>query len=379
MLRSPLPIGLVLTSFDPGGTERQMTELISRLDPRRFTVHVACFRREGLWLERVEHAAAEVAEFRLRGFASAGTAAQLVRFARWCRARRLAVVHACDFYANVFALPGAALARVPVRIGSRRDLVLPGRSDAQHALQRLAYRAAHRVVANSRAAAAQVAREGVSPERIAVIPNGIEMTRYPAAPARAARRVITTVANLRGEKGHEVLIEAAARVLRERPGTVFQLVGGGPMKTQLQQQAYDLGIADAVRFLGHREDVPQLLHDSDLFVLPSRSEAFPNGVVEAMAVGLPVVASDVGGIPELIEHERNGVLVPVGDAEALARALLRLIDDPARTAELGAAARATIAQGYSFERMVAAFETLYLQMLGPRLSNRLPIPSHARG
>jgi hypothetical protein len=157
--RAPLPIGIVLTSFDPGGTERQMTELISRLDRQRFALHVACFRRQGLWLPKVERAALEVAEFPLRGFASPGTPRQLIRFAQWCRARRLAVVHTCDFYANVFGLTGAALARVPVRIGSRRDLVLPGRTEAQHRVQRLAYRTAHHVVANSRAAAAQVARE----------------------------------------------------------------------------------------------------------------------------------------------------------------------------------------------------------------------------
>ena len=356
-----------------------MTELITRLDRQRFAVHVACFRRQGLWLGQVVAAAVEVAEFPLHGFASAGAAAQLFRFARWCRDRRLAVVHTCDFYANVFGLTGAALARVPVRIGSRRDLVLPGRSDAQHALQRLAYRTAHHVVANSRAAAAQVGLEGVRPDRIVVIPNGIELSRYPASPTRAKRRVVTTVANLRAEKGHEVLIAAAARVVRERPGTIFQLVGDGPMRQRLETRAGELGLADAVRFLGHREDVPEVLHESDVFVLPSRSEAFPNGVVEGMAAGLPVVASNVGGIPELIEHGRNGLLVPVGDDEALASALVTLIDDAAHATALATAARDTIRRGYSFDRMVDAFEALYVGSLPGRLSNSLPIPSHARG
>jgi glycosyltransferase involved in cell wall biosynthesis len=191
--------------------------------------------------------------------------------------------------------------------------------------------------------------------------------------------VVTTVANLRAEKGLEVLLAAAARVVRDRPGTVFQLVGNGTMRERLEAQARELGLGDAVRFLGHREDVPEVLHGSDLFVLPSRSEAFPNGVVEGMAAGLPVVASDVGGIPELIEHERNGLLVPVGDDQALAAALLRLIDDPVKAAALAAAARDTIQRGYSFERMVAAFEALYVSSLSSQLSNSLPIPSHARG
>jgi glycosyltransferase involved in cell wall biosynthesis len=376
---APLPIGIVLTSFDPGGTERQMTELIARLDRSRFEVFVACFRREGAWLPKVERAAAEVAAFPLRGFASPSTATQFLRFARWCRDRRLAILHACDFYANVFALPGAALARIPLRIGSRRDLVLPGRSAAQHRLQRMGYRHAHRVVANSQAAAAQVVAEGLRADRVVVIPNGIDMARYRAAPHRPARRVVTSVANLRREKGHDVLIAAAARVMRAHPDVVFHLVGGGPMRDALERQARDLGVAEAVRFLGHREDVPQLLYDSDVFVLPSLSEAFPNGVVEAMAAGLPVVASEVGGIPELITNGGTGMLVPPGDPQELATAIIRLLSDPAAASALSTAARATIERRYSFDRMVAAFEALYLGALPARLSNSLPIPSHADG
>jgi glycosyltransferase involved in cell wall biosynthesis len=374
-----LPIAIVITSFDPGGTERQMTELITRIDPQRFEVHVACFRRQGLWLAKVEHAVAEIAEFPLRSFQSPSTLRQLILFARWCRSRRVAVVHTCDFYANVFGLTGAALARVPVRIGSRRDLVLPGRSAAKHRLQRLAYRFAHRVVANSRAAARQLEREQVAPARIVVIPNGIDIDLYRTAPTRTPRTVVTTVANLRPEKGHDVLLDAAIRVGRERPGTVFQLVGDGPIREALDRRLSEFDPSSAVRLLGHREDVPDVLRASDLFVLPSRSEAFPNGVVEAMAAGLPVVASNVGGIPELIEDGRNGILVPVGDADALATAIIGLLDDSARARAIATRARETIEQGYSFDRMVASFEALYADTLGTRMSNSVPIPSHAGG
>jgi glycosyltransferase involved in cell wall biosynthesis len=242
-------------------------------------------------------------------------------------------VHACDFYANVFALTGAALARVPLRLGSRRDILIPQRSAGQHRLQSYSYRFAHRVVANSRAAAEQLLREGVSPNAISVIPNGIDRRLYARARSRTPRRTVTTVANLRAEKGHDVLIRAAARVTRDIPGAVFQLVGDGPMRDALAVQAESLGISHAVRFLGHREDVPDVLQESDLFVLPSRTEAFPNGVLEAMAAGLPVVASSVGGIPELIRDDENGVLVPVADEDALAAAILSLMREPHRLRE----------------------------------------------
>ncbi|MGE0445036.1 MAG: glycosyltransferase [Vicinamibacterales bacterium] len=374
MPHSRVAVGLVLTSFDPGGTERQMTELIARLDRARFDVHVACFRREGHWLPRVEAAALSVTEFPISGFRSPSTLGQLLAFARWCRERRLAVVQACDFYANVFALPCAALARVPVRIGSRRDLVLPGRSAGQHRLQRWAYRLAHRIVANSQAAAQQVAAEGIPESRVTVIPNGVDLRTFgPPHPRTAGPpnlRTITTVANLRPEKGHDVLLEAAARVVRTHPDVQFQFVGDGPMRSTLEQRARAMDLGGRVAFLGHREDVPELLANCTLFVLPSRSEAFPNGLVEAMAAGVPAIASGVGGILELIQHERNGLLAPVGDGVALADAIVSLLDDPGTAERLGAHARQTIESRYSFDRMVGAFEALYLNQLA---GSRFPI------
>ncbi|MCU1385815.1 MAG: hypothetical protein JWL71_4512 [Acidobacteria bacterium] len=363
-----IPIAIVLTSFDPGGTERQMTELISRLDQTRFEVHVACIRREGRWLSKVEPVASSIACFPLTSFRSATAAREIARFVRWCRSRRIAVVHACDFYANVFALTGAALARVPVRIGSRRDILIPQRSSAQHRLQALSYRCAHHIVANSRAAAIQLEREGVGRSRISVIPNGIDLERYAPAPVRTPGHVVTTVANLRPEKGHDVLVRAMATVAREIPDVVVQLVGGGPMRAALLGQIGTLGLTNVVRLLGDREDVPEVLAGTDVFVLPSRTEAFPNGIMEAMAMRLPVVASDVGGIPELIAHERNGILVPPDDERALAAAVLELFRDPARADRLAASARATIESRYSFERMVREFEALYEVELGRGLS-----------
>src|SRR5262249_44484973 len=144
---------------------------VQRLDRTRFAVHVACFHKEGAWLPRVE-ASAPVTAFPIRGFARPATLARAAGFARGCRAKRLAGVVACDLSANSFALPAAALGGVSARIGSRRELN-PDKSAAQIALQRHAYRFAHAVVANSRAAARQLESEGVQPGRIRVIPNGI--------------------------------------------------------------------------------------------------------------------------------------------------------------------------------------------------------------
>jgi glycosyltransferase involved in cell wall biosynthesis len=364
--RVPIPIALALTSFDPGGTERQVTELISRFDPATFTVHAVCLRREGLWLPRAEASAASVVEFRLNGFASASAARRVWQFAAWCRRHQIALVHACDFYANVFTLPAAALAGVPVRIGSRRDLRLPQRSASQHRLQRHAYRFAHRVVANSEAAARQVASEGVPESRVSVVRNGIDASSYTPGGARRRGPVITTVANLRPEKGHDTLIDAARLVCARIPEVTFRVVGDGKMRPALEQRAREQGVASHVEFCGHREDIAAVLSESDLFVLPSRTEAFPNSLLEAMAAALPSIASDVGGIPEVVEHDVNGLLVPVANSQVLAEAIVALLLDAPRAAALGKAARQTIVSRYSFERMAGEMEALYLQELAGR-------------
>ncbi|HMF96532.1 MAG TPA: glycosyltransferase [Vicinamibacterales bacterium] len=359
------PIAFVLTSFEPGGTERQMIELVRRLDRSRWSVHVACFRARGAWFDRVAEAVESVAAFPLDSFKSHGMVRQMWAFARWCRSQNIAVVHTAALPSNVFGLPAAALARVPVRVGNRRE-INPGKSPAAIALQRAAYSCAHVVVANSRAAADRLRLERVPRRKVTVIANGLDATSVPVRTARPRLRKIVMVANLRAEKGHDVLLDAAVDVLRHVPDARFDLVGTGPDRDSLQARAHARGVAHAVTFAGHCDDVPARLADADLFVLPSRSEAYPNAVLEAMAAGLPIVASSVGGIPELIDDGRNGVLVPAGDSGALAAALCRVISDPFRAERLGAAARLDAARRYSFDRMVAAFEQLYLTELARR-------------
>jgi L-malate glycosyltransferase len=357
-----VPIAIFMSSFEPGGTERQMTELVRRLDGSRFDVHVGCFHRRGAWLPRVEEHAVSIAEFPITGFRRAATFTQARRFAAWCRERGIALVHTADLYANIFGLPAAAMAGVPVRIGNRRE-INPDKSPAQIALQRAAYACAHVVVANSAAAGHRLVTERVARSSVRVVPNGIDARAYtPADHDRPIRRIVT-VANLRREKAHDVLFEAAALILRRCPDAEFIVAGDGPRRRELEALAQAQGIASRVQFTGHADNVPALLASSDLFVLPSRSEAFPNSVLEAMAAALPIVATRVGGIVELIENQRTGVLVPPDDPRALGHAILDLIQWRSHAVRLGRAARAEVEARYSWERMIASFEHIYIEQL----------------
>ena len=368
-------VAVFLTRFEPGGTERQMTELIRRLDRSRFTVHVACFEKRGAWLPRIAERAASIVEFPIRGFAQPATLAALLRFAKWCRRERIEVVQTCDLYANVFGLPAAALAGVPVRIGSRRELN-PDKTPGQIRLQRQAYRCATTVVANSVAARDILLEDGLAAESIAVIPNGVDLgstllrgfaaTEGKPSLAPKERRRVITVANLRPEKSHETLFAAADLLAPDFPDVEFQIVGDGPRRAELEGLVRALGLERRVQFLGHREDVAQLLAEADIFVLPSRSEAFPNGAIEAMAAGLPVVASATGGLLDLIEHGHTGLLFEPGNPAALADALRHLFTDRSIASAIGQRAQTQVRQRYSFERMVQSFEELYVASLPAR-------------
>lgn len=362
-MAGPVPIAVWLSSFGAGGTERQMVHLIRGLDSGLFSVHAVCFNARGQWLDATAASAVEIAEFPIHGFFRPETWRRMRAYAAWCRSRRIAAVITSDFYTNVFGLTGAALAAVPVRIGGRREIVTD-KTTAKLALQRGAYALAHCVVANSGAAAERLRRERLHPGSIRVISNGVESCeRVPRERVGAIRAV--TVANLRPEKGHDVLIDALAGRPDLRNVRV-DFIGDGPCRAQLEARARARGVAGRVNFAGERRDVPELLAAADLFVLPSRTEALPNGVLEAMAAGLPVVACRVGGIPELIEEGVTGLLVPPDDPGALAAAIAQIVEDPIRASAFGSAAKAAADARYSIARMIAGFTDVLVQELSCR-------------
>ena len=367
-MSGPVDVVLLLASFAIGGTERQMVELARRLEPSRFRVHLACFHRQGPLLDEVPPWI-PIREFPVRGFVNVAAVGRLIKFVSWCRSIDPTIVHTCDLDANIFGLPGAALAGVPVRIANRREILTGDKSPANLRAQRLAYRAAHAVVANSSAAGDQLAREGVPSDKLRLIANGLDIRRFvPVTPRPDIRRIVM-VANLRPEKGQDTLLAAAPRILARYPDASFTFVGDGPRREALELLTRALGISERVRFIGESRDVAPILAGHDLFVLPSRSEAFPNALIEAMATALPVVATDVGGIPEVV-RPGSGLLVRPNDERVLADAVLALMDDPAAAAALGRAARADVERHYTIDRMVERFEQLYLAKIETHVWNR---------
>jgi glycosyltransferase involved in cell wall biosynthesis len=303
--------------------------------------------------------------------------AQQVRFARHLAKRRVHIVHAYNFYGNVFAIPPARLAGVPVVIASIRDRG-PYLTRLQRRVQRHVCRLADCVLVNADAVKDWLVADGYDPSKIVVIRNGVDLSRFkrPGEPRRMRTELglapnvplVAVVSRLNRLKGLEQYLEAAAVIATRFDDVRFLVVGETPPHdpeylTELKALADRLGIGGRVIFTGLRSDVPTLLASVTVAVMPSLNEALSNALLESMAAGAPVVATRVGGTTEALIDGENGLLVPPADSSALATAIARLLEAPALAARLGLSARQTIEERFSIGRMVESTQQLYLNLL----------------
>jgi glycosyltransferase involved in cell wall biosynthesis len=269
------------------------------------------------------------------------------------------------------------LASIPVLISSRRYLAdLAWYTPWRNRIVRCIYRLSSRVLVNSTAVQEKlVERDKLAPKRVRVIYNAVDVERFAQAgknrskllPNLAERaKIIAVLANMYSPvKGHAGLVSAARIVCKKEPDAVFVLIGDGPERPRLESQVRATGLEKSVLFLGRRTDVPDLLACCDLSVLPSEAEAFPNALLESMSAGLPVVATAVGGNKEIVENGTNGLLVPPGNPEALAAAILRVIRDPRLAKKLARAGQDDMRTHFSFDRLIAELTQLYKEHLRP--------------
>jgi glycosyltransferase involved in cell wall biosynthesis len=377
----------LIGSFYEGGSERQALQL-SRLlrDDGRYTVHIACLDAGGALREEAEDlSASAIPEFRLNCFYDRNMVVQLGRFAGLLKERRISVVHSHDFYTNVFGMAGAALARVPVRIASRRESVR--RPRVQRIMERAAFQMASAVVANCEEVRRQLLDEGLRPDKANTVYNGLDMARVsPDAglnrveilrsfglPEQSPGPFVTIVANMRNEmKDYPTFIRAARRVHDAVPAARFVLAGEGPLLEGFREDARDAGLADLAHFIGRCDRIADLLSVTDVCTLSSKTEGFSNSILEYMAAGRPVAATDVGGAREAIVEGETGYLVPAGDDEALAGRIVSLLHDPDRARSMGDRGRALIENQFSCEAQLQRTEALYRRLLD-RTDARLPV------
>jgi L-malate glycosyltransferase len=359
-------------SLDLGGSETQCVEVAARMAESGYDVTLACLNANGPLRERVKALGLPLAVFPVPRLLRPSALSQALRLVSFLRTNRVQVVHTNDLYSNLFAVPAAWLARVPVIISSQRDMShWSWYTPFRRRLLREIQGRSNWLVANSHAIRDDlVLKDKFAPEKILVIHNGIDARRFthqtgaeqqplPSAIA-SGDRLIVMVANMHIRvKGHEDLIEAAQAVCQEHPEARFLLVGDGELRKEFERQARDLGLERSIFFLGHQTNVPRLLGQCEIGVLASRAEGLPNAVLEYMASGLATVATAVGGVPELIRHETDGLLVPAGDPDALARAILRLLEDEPLRKRMAVAARENVVDNFDFASVVSCLKLLY--------------------
>ena len=361
-MRSPVPVAVFFSSFEPSAAAHAVLEVLPHLDRNRFDVRLACIDRRGAWLERAEAETGQAMAFPLKGFHHPSAVTETRRFTRWLSSEGIAVVHAVGGRAEVFALPASAFAAVPVRIATRTH-ISPERRPAYSALRRAAYACAQRVVATSATAAAQLAREKVPASRVRLIAPGIDASAWSVERAGRPMRRLAIPSGL-GPDGLALLCEAAAFVAQRVKDLELVFDARGVAHEAVRHAARRHGVERHVRL----EPVPgpDRLAAADLFVHPGDGRAAARHVLQAMASGLPVVVTRESDAAALVDHQRTGVIVAPGDARALAWALLDLVQWPVHARRLGAAARATVERHHRLDATVTAFDRLYLDALATR-------------
>jgi glycosyltransferase involved in cell wall biosynthesis len=350
-----LRVAHLTLGLDVGGQERLLVDMARHRDKARFDWTVIVLGARGKLAGPIEAAGVRVVPLEAPSGFRPGLWRRLERM---FRQERFDVVHTHDDRPLVYGMPAAWWARVPRRIHTHHHGRLAQFSRRQLFLMRLAARFAQQFICVSHDSASYMIEQGVGAARVQTLWNGIDLTRF-AYLGPCADGPIVTVARLSAEKDIANLLRAAGHVVAAFPQVRLEIAGDGPCRGELVQLAADLRLADHVVFHGELRDIPALLARARLFVLPSQSEGISLTLLEAMARGLPIVATAVGGNPEVVETGATGLLVPARDPEALGQAIAALLADPARGRQMGLAGRRRVENCFDIRKMMARYEALY--------------------
>ena len=385
-MTGPHNILFVVESLNVGGSEKFLKDLVLGLDRTKFSPTVCCLAGKGRLAEPLEKAGVRVVSLNWRLGSFASTVSAVFGLARLMHGEKADLVQTIYYRPEILAALASCLVWRPVLVASQHDVIVPeGRVSG--ALLRLSRLRVRHVIANCEACGRH--RQSLTshrPEQVSVIHIGLKPEEGPRPVAASASGsadrqaatggsaaidelfgsgpVVTYAGRLHPIKGPDVFLEAAAGLANRRPSVTFLLVGEGPMRAELAEQAARLGLAQRIKFTGHVPSLMGVLRRSAVFVCSSRSEGFPSVVLEAMQAGVPVVASNVGGVPELVTDRVNGLLFESENHEQLATLVEGLLLDEGAARTFAAKAREKVQREFRFEDTLAETRRLYLRLLG---------------
>lgn len=378
-MAAPQRIAFAITDLDPGGAERALLEIVTRLDRARWEPRVFNLSCEGALSARFRQADIPCEDL------GRGRRPELRVIWRLYRALAQfdpALVQSFLFHANMASRIAALLAGIPIVIGGVR--VAEHRRNGHLGWdRRTQWLVSHNVCVSEAVARFSTLTGGLSPAKVSVIPNGVEFTRFQQAipldrsvlglPANPP--LLLGVGRLDRQKGWDTLIDAMPAVWSEVPETRLLIAGEGPERAALERRIAEIDPRSRIRLAGYREDIPRLLRTADLLVSASEWEGLPNAVLEGMAAGCPIVATAAEGVTELLTHDRHGLIVPIGDSQAIAAAIVRLVTSPDAARTLGAAARERAKLEFTWDRVASAYDDLYRRTLSARAKSAAVTPA----
>jgi len=380
---SPIRLAYLVDSMEVGGSELNAIRTLERLDRSRFTLSVVHMGASGPLTPRYEALGVSRSFISFRSFKHPSAFRAGASLARTLRRENVDILHCHDVYSNILGVPWGRIARVPAVIASKRwQSLTPIFSRPVPLLEggnRLAMRWATRVLANGDMVARSLREaDGIRPDRIQIIPNFLDEEAFQDYPEQLrldrlaetgiprGATVAGIVARLWPVKDQATMLHAAASLAADFPSLHVLLIGEGPSRDELRRLTGELGLISRVHFAGRLANRPNPHGLLDISVLPSLSEGFPNAVIEAMAAGKPVVASEVGGVPEAVVHGSTGFLVPPQDSAALAERLATLLRDPALARAQGERGRQRAKALYSAQPVLKGLMDWYASLLPAR-------------
>lgn len=371
---APVRILYLIVTLPVGGAEEHLFSLVRNLDHARFSPLVCCIGKSGPIGKEIENTGGRVIE--LGKLERGGYDGKIVSLlVDTIRRERVGLIHSHLYHANFYGRLAASRAGVPVVCSIHNTYVRP--KAHRRIINWWLARRTPVIIAGSEAIKNDIVRyDGVPAGKVRVIPYGVDVEKFAIPLSReeartrlglpADRFLVGTVGRLEEQKGQSYLVEAAAMLRREGMDMSLLLIGSGREEGRLRDLVAREGIAEDVLFLGTRRDLPDLFRAMDAFALSSLWEGLPLALLSAMASGIPVVATPVGGIPEVIKDGENGFLVPPADAVALAEVLRRVWENPGRASTIGAAGAEMVRSGYSHGGNARRVMGIYNEVLAGR-------------
>ncbi len=360
----------VVYSLYPGGLENGVVNQVNSLDLNRFNPSICCFLSDGALKERVNKGI-EIIEIQHK--INPKGICFFLKLKKIFKEKGIHIVHTHNWGTCCDGIIGARLASVPIVIHQEHGTFVAtiGNKKRRILAERLILRYVDQVMSISEDLKKKMVEIlSIPTEKINVIVNGVDVEKFNFSMERRQKKrrelgigddelVIGTIGRLEPVKNHKMFLQAMPELLKRFPTIKAILVGNGSLRQELTDMAKRLGISEKVLFLGIRNDVSEILFAMDLFVNTSLTEGICNAILEAMACGLPVIATAVGGNPEIVHNEETGLLFPTEDVAGLVRAIERMLEDEVKRKEYGQNGRKLIEEKFSLQRMVSEYEALY--------------------